>query len=67
MTTMFAPQDTYLTTKDVARIIGVEVKTLHNWRYLGKGPRYVKQGGVVRYHRAALESWHSEHEVMPSV
>jgi Helix-turn-helix domain len=38
-----------------AAILGTAVRTLRNWRALGKGPRYRKIGArMVRYHRADL-------------
>lgn len=66
MTSIIAPPDTgeYLTTQDLAHLLDVRVKTIHNWRYKGVGPRYVKQGGVVRYHRDAINEWRERHEVI---
>jgi excisionase family DNA binding protein len=37
--------------------LGVSVGTLANWRYQGRGPRFVKVGRHVRYRRADVESW----------
>ena len=31
--------------------------TLAQWRYLGKGPRYLKLGGHVRYSRSDVNDW----------
>lgn len=68
MTTTLTPIDAgdYMTTEALARHLGVRPKTLHNWRYQGKGPAYVKQGGVVRYHRDAIRAWRYQHEVATS-
>lgn len=30
-----------LTTKDAAKVLGVEPKTMANWRNLGTGPAYI--------------------------
>ena len=38
-----------MTPLEVARRLRVDTKTLANWRYLGRGPSFVKDGGVVRY------------------
>ncbi|MCA9468222.1 MAG: helix-turn-helix domain-containing protein [Nitrospira sp.] len=38
-----------LTDQHVAEIFGVASKTLANWRVFGKGPRFIKVGGQVRY------------------
>jgi predicted site-specific integrase-resolvase len=50
MTTLTHRSDTDLMTpQEVARRLRVDTKTLANWRYLGRGPSFVKDGGVVRY------------------
>jgi excisionase family DNA binding protein len=36
---------------------GVPVGTLANWRYQGRGPRFVKVGRHVRYRRSDVEAW----------
>lgn len=33
---------------DAADFLQVSVHTLRKWRYLGRGPRYVKLGGAMR-------------------
>ena len=44
--------------EEVAEAIGVEVKTLANWRSQGKGPKYRKPGGkVIRYAWADVNAW----------
>lgn len=41
-----------------ASILGLEVRTLRNWRTLRKGPKYRKIGSrLVRYHRADLAAF----------
>lgn len=34
---------------ETAPLLGVSVKTLRRWRWLGKGPRFLKIGAAVRY------------------
>ena len=34
---------------ETARLLTVEVATLRRWRWAGKGPRFIKIGGAVRY------------------
>ncbi|UVY83837.1 helix-turn-helix domain-containing protein [Brachybacterium sp. NBEC-018] len=64
MTTTLAPPDTGLyTPQQVARIFQVDTKTLANWRYLGRGPEYVKDGGIVRYPREALQAYLAQRTV----
>ena len=37
-----------------AHILSLSVKTLRRWRWLGKGPCFLKLGGAVRYDAADL-------------
>jgi hypothetical protein len=44
--------------REAAAILAAEVRTLRNWRALGKGPRFRKVGQrLVRYHRADLAAF----------
>lgn len=38
-----------LDTREAAKRLGVKKHTLENWRVSGRGPRFVKLGGLVRY------------------
>lgn len=38
-----------------AELLSVSVRTLQNWRQIGKGPAYIKVGRSVRYRVADLE------------
>ncbi|MEV7007541.1 helix-turn-helix domain-containing protein [Streptosporangium sp. NPDC051022] len=42
---------------EVAEFLGVPEKTLTQWRYLRKGPRYGKVGRFVRYDWRDVEAW----------
>ena len=50
-----------LSTKETARLLGVQPNTLEIWRVQGKGPPFLKLGdqqrSAVRYLRAALVAW----------
>ena len=51
--------DEMLCPRDAAQLLGVEPKTLANWRWQKRGPAYTKDGligrsGVVRYRRVDL-------------
>lgn len=49
-----------------AEYLDAPAATLRQWRYLGKGPRYVKlPNGGVRYRRADLERFIAEHIIQP--
>ncbi len=46
-----------LREKEAAEILNVKVTTLRRWRWAGKGPRYRKIGGAVRYSVEDLKSF----------
>lgn len=52
-----APARELLTPDEVAAELRVAVKTLRNWRYLGRGPAAVKVGDRARYTRAAVDAF----------
>jgi len=39
----------YLTPEQLASRWQIQKKTLDNWRYQGKGPKYVRIGSRIRY------------------
>ena len=43
------PDGEWWNDKQVAKVIGIAVTTLRNWRSAGKGPTYQKIGGRVLY------------------
>lgn len=46
-----------LTPAQVATYLQVSEKTLANWRYLRRGPDFVKVGRDIRYRETELERW----------
>ncbi|MFJ9848546.1 helix-turn-helix transcriptional regulator [Streptomyces sp. NPDC101150] len=56
---------TPLATPDqVAEYLGVTVKTLTQWRYLGQGPVWHKVGGkYCRYKWSEVEKWLAERAI----
>jgi excisionase family DNA binding protein len=48
------------TPADVANYLGVPVKTLTEWRYRRKGPRWAPVGRHVRYRWEDVEKWLDE-------
>lgn len=38
-----------LTAKAAADLLGLDARTLNNWRYRGIGPVFIRLGGKVRY------------------
>ena len=55
------PEVLAVDTHQASAVIGVDRRTLANWRSLGRGPRYVKLGegasAPVLYRVADLEAW----------
>lgn len=51
------PPPGYLWTPEAACRIGLSVKTLWNYRHLGKGPRADRIGRKLAYSIAVLDAW----------
>ncbi|WP_251070337.1 AlpA family transcriptional regulator [Streptomyces sp. ISL-96] len=49
--------DGLATPEDLARFLGVPLRTVGQWRYLGKGPRSIKVGRYTRYRWVDVERW----------
>ena len=51
--------ETYLTTIEVSKFLGIPVQTLKSWRGSNpQGPEYMKLGQrIVRYPKSSLEKW----------
>lgn len=50
--------DRLLTTQEVADRLRLKVGTIENWRYLGKGPKWIRiGGGTIRYPEHDVEEW----------
>jgi excisionase family DNA binding protein len=47
----------FLTDRELADLLEIPQRTPGQWRYLGKGPRYVRVGRHVRYRRTDVEAW----------
>ena len=47
----------YLSTKQVADILGVSPVTIRRWRSEKKGPKYAKIGSHCRYDQSELKKW----------
>jgi predicted DNA-binding transcriptional regulator AlpA len=55
--------DPAVSTADAAAVLGLSRKTLTNWRWQGKGPRFQKtpgHRGSVRYPLSELRAWRAE-------
>lgn len=57
MTDLVAGFERPLGEKEVADLLGVSPNTLKHWRWVGKGPRYVKLVSKVAYRQQDLDDW----------
>ena len=46
-----------MTPDELAAYAGTKTTTLAHWRYIGKGPRFVKIGRSVRYRAEDVRAW----------
>lgn len=49
-----------LTSREVSEALKVTEATLADWRYRGRGPRFVKLGRLVRYRTEDVHQWLSD-------
>lgn len=50
----------YLVPKEAAKYLRIRPQTLAKMRMQKRGPRYRKDGRVIRYHIRALDAWLTE-------
>jgi excisionase family DNA binding protein len=55
-----------LTPQEAADYLRLPVRQLQQWRYLHKGPAYVKAGHAVRYRRTDLDVWVLANRIEPT-
>ena len=58
-----AERPIWLTPQELSDREGVPQRTLAQWRYRGKGPRYARFGKHVRYSLADVEQWEAGQQV----
>ena len=46
-----------LTTPEAAEILGIKHNSLEVWRCQGRGPKYIKIEGAIRYRLSDLEDY----------
>jgi predicted site-specific integrase-resolvase len=46
-----------MTQQEVAALFDISMPVLANWRCAGKGPKFVKLGGRVKYRRDDIEAF----------
>ncbi len=50
-------RETLLNEREAAARLGLQIATLRRWRWAGKGPRFLKIEGAVRYDPVDLEAF----------
>lgn len=50
-------EDKIYKASPVAELLGTTVGTLAYWRYMGKGPKFIKLGRAVRYRESDVNAW----------
>jgi hypothetical protein len=51
---------------EFAEQLGLALRTLRKWRFLGQGPAYVKIARRIYYRDEAVAAWVASHEVRPT-
>jgi predicted site-specific integrase-resolvase len=46
-----------LTSKELAERLKMSEGTLRNWRCYGKGPKWIRVGGAIRYRESDVKKW----------
>jgi hypothetical protein len=59
--------NTALNEKQGAKVLGVAVQTLRNWRHLRRGPAYYKIGRAVRYQLSDLYEYLEKRKIDPEI
>lgn len=50
---------------EAARLLGLSVQTLRNWRHLRRGLPYCKHGRAIRYRLADIEAFQLQNRIDP--
>lgn len=59
--------DNMLNDKEAARLLGKKVQTLRNWRFLRRGPAYIKLGRSVKYRIEDLQEYILKSRIDPEI
>jgi predicted DNA-binding transcriptional regulator AlpA len=61
-TSLDPTKDRAWTPEEVSTFLGVPVRTLYQWRYLGTGPKAARVGRHLRYNPAEVLAWFHQQE-----
>jgi len=48
----------WITTKEVAVLLGISVYTIRSWRHRGVGPPVYRMNSAIRYDQDEVVAWH---------
>jgi len=54
--------DHFLTVKEVSVLLNVPVATMRQWRHRGRGPKFTKMEGSIRYRLSAVRKYIADNE-----
>lgn len=57
--------DELLNTRETGKYLKRPAGTLSQWRYLGRGPAYIRVGREVRYRKSDLDAWLEANRIEP--
>jgi len=49
----------WITSKEVASLLGISVFTIRSWRHRGVGPPVYRMNSAIRYDREEVLDWHA--------
>ena len=56
----------WLTEREAAVEVGKALRTIRQWRKVGKGPPYARFGRTVKYRKSALTEYYRSSEINPA-
>lgn len=58
---MATAREPMLSPAELAVVLGVSTVTLYRWRRSGRGPKFTRAGGQIRYRRRDVDRWADKH------
>jgi len=50
-------KDKLMSTSEVATYLNVSIDTIRRWRYIRRGPAFLRIGKVCRYRQSQVDAW----------
>jgi DNA-binding transcriptional regulator YiaG len=55
--TKFSEESSFVTAKELSRLLNVSCRTLSRWHRLRKGPSRIQVGNMIYYRAASVTEW----------